>query len=92
MWGLPEHTGIHTLSLFHTYVNTHTLTHFGFSAPVQKTILIGAFCSSNSAEDTFVFSQPPALDAQFSFDKRDVSVKLLMVLQDSASQTSKGIH
>lgn len=32
------------------------------------------------------------LDARFSFDKCDVSVKLLMVLQDCASQTSKGIH
>lgn len=66
-------------------------THFGFSAPLQKTILIGPFCPPPSLRETRTSSlNLQSSDAQFSFDKRDVSVKLLMVLQDSAKPDIKG--
>lgn len=59
----------------------------------KKALLIGPLCSPPARPKTRKSPRrPPVLDAQFSFDKCDVSVKLLMRQQDSASQTSKGIH
>lgn len=79
-----------SLTVSFTHTSTHTLCFFCSSSKNNSNWAF--LLSSNSAKGTYVFSQPPVLDAQFSFDKCDVSVKLLMVLQDSASQTSKGIH
>lgn len=74
-----------------THMSTHTLQFFCSSSKNNPNWAFLLF-SNSAGKDTYVFSQPPLLEAQFSFDKCDVSVKLLMVLQDSASQTSKGIH
>lgn len=55
-----------------------------FFFPLQKTILIGPFCSLGKTRTSSLHLH--SSHAQFSFDKRDVSVKLLMVLQDRAAR------
>ena len=93
------HTYVNTHTHTHTHPHTHTHTHthtFGFSAPVQKNnpnwASLFALLRLQRKTRTSPLQNLRVLDAQFSFDKCDVSVKLLMVLQDCASQTSKGIH
>ncbi|MEQ2239627.1 hypothetical protein ILYODFUR_006346 [Ilyodon furcidens] len=53
--------------------------HTHFSAPFQKTFLIGLFWFAALQKPESVFSQPPVSDVRSGFNKCDVSVKLLIV-------------